>query len=482
MNGLHQSMGDNDEIIKEFLIESNENLDRLDRDLVNLEKHPTSNEILSTVFRTIHTIKGATGFLGFPRLESVAHTGESLLSRLRDKAIRLTPEVISGLLAMVDAVREMLAAIESTGRDGDRDYTLLIETLKRLQGGPSADGDCKKESAIKGGESLIPLGQILLNSGRVTTMELEAALKAQQAGDRRRVGEILVEQGIIAPLAVSAAIEEQKQTSPLSANTIRVDVGHLDKLMNLVGELVLVRNQIMQFRAAHRDAALRSASQRLNLITTELQEGVIKMRMQPINNIWSMFPRVVRDLAMACGKQARVEMEGRETELDRTILEAIKDPLIHLVRNAVDHGIEGPGMRIAKGKPPEGLISLRAYYEGGQVNIEVSDDGAGIEIERVKLKGIERGLISEDQAASMPGEEALDLIFLPGFSTAAKITRVSGRGVGMDVVKTNIEKTGGTVDVESKPGIGSTLRIKIPLNLTPIPTLAVASGSEHRGR
>lgn len=484
-------MSENDEIIKEFLIESTENLDQLDRDLVELEKDPSSHETLSSIFRTIHTIKGTTGFLGFSKLESVAHSGENLLGLLRDGKLSLTPDITSGLLTMVDAVREMLGAIEKSGTDGDGDYSTLIEVLKGLQAAqtskapglsekPQAE-ESEPEAAQAEAPPPMPLGQILVKSGQVSQEELESALEAQQAGDPRHLGEILVERGAIPPLAVKTAIEEQKQTqvSSVAANTIRVDVGQLDKLMNLVGELVLARNQIVQFSATQQDSNLLGASQRLNLVTTELQEGVMKTRMQPIDTVWSKLPRVVRDLALSCGKQVRVEMEGKDTELDKTVIEAIKDPLTHVVRNSIDHGVESPDQRLAAGKPAEGCLSLRAFHEGGQVIIQIADDGAGIHIDRVKQKAIERGLVTVEQAAAMKEREALNLIFLPGFSTAAKVTNVSGRGVGMDVVRTNIEKIGGTVDIQSKSGQGTTLKIKIPLTLAIIPALIVTTGGDR---
>ncbi|HEV2418358.1 MAG TPA: Hpt domain-containing protein, partial [Terriglobia bacterium] len=389
-------MSNTDEIVKEFLIESTENLDQLDRDLVELEKDATSNEILSSIFRTIHTIKGTTGFLGFSKLESVAHSGESLLGRLRDGKLSLTPEIISGLLAMVDAVREMLGAIEKGGADGDGDYGPLIKVLSQLQKAgneppavkdPARPGSSEPRTNPNGSGPLdpaeapaevLPLGQILVKSGQVSQEELESALEAQKAGDPRHLGEILVERGAIPPLAVKNAIEQQKQAqASVAANTVRVDVGQLDKLMDLVGELALVRDQIMQFSATQKDAAIFGASQRLDLVTTELQEGVMKTRMQPIDTVWNKVPRMVRDLAINCGKQVRVEMEGKETELDKTVIEAIKDPLTHVIRNSIDHGIEPPETRLAAGKSAEGCLSLRAFHEGGQVIIQISDDGAG---------------------------------------------------------------------------------------------------------
>ncbi len=321
----------------------------------------------------------------------------------------------------------------------------------------------------------------MVQAGRTNPEEVNEALKLQHDGDARRLGEILVEKGAAKPAAVQEALQVQAEARApaLSDSNIRVDVGLLDKLMNLVGELVLARNQILQFSSTQQDTSFLNTSQRLNLITTELQEGVMKTRMQPIGNIWSKFPRVVRDLATSCGKQVNIEMEGKETELDKTIIESIKDPLTHLVRNAVDHGVEIPEKRLAAGKPPEGHLLLRAFHEGGQVNIEISDDGAGIDLERVKQKALEKGLITPDQAARLSDRELLNLLFLPGFSTAEKVTNVSGRGVGLDVVKTNIEKIGGTVDIQNRVGQGTTLKIKIPLTLAIIPALIVTSGGDR---
>ncbi|MGO8720127.1 MAG: chemotaxis protein CheW [Acidobacteriaceae bacterium] len=493
-----------DDIVKEFIVESTENLDRLDRDLVSLEKNPTSKDLLGSIFRAIHTVKGTTGFLGFSKLESVAHAGESLLSRLREGVLVLSPSITSGLLAMVDAVRTMLTAIETTGSDGDKDYGALIEILTQLQTPatfnempsssltaepPACDSDQRQQqvsqsplcAAEDNGEEGVPLGEILVHAGRVMEDQVASALNQQAGGDPRRVGEILVSQGAVHPEEVLDALEIQKEisSSNLSSSNIRVDVGQLDKLMNLVGELVLARNQILQFSTTQQDSTFLNTTQRLSLITTELQEGVMKTRMQPIENVWGKFPRVVRDLALACGKRVQVEMEGKDTELDKTILEAIKDPLTHLVRNAVDHGIESPSQREAAGKHAAGRLFLRAYHEGGQVNIEISDDGAGINLNAVKSKAIERGLITQEQAARMSEREAHHLIFLPGFSTAEKVTNVSGRGVGMDVVKTNIEKIGGMVDLQSEPGCGTTVKIKIPLTLAIIPALIVTCAGER---
>jgi two-component system chemotaxis sensor kinase CheA len=456
-------MEENDEVVQEFLVESHENLDRLDQDLVALERTPDDVETLSSIFRTIHTIKGTCGFLGFSRLESVTHVGENLLGKLRDRELALDADIVSGLLRMVDAVRAMLANIESTGGEGDGDYDDLVEELGRL------------------GRGEVPLlGEILVEQTAATVEDVVHAVHAQEEGDERQLGELLVDEGVVRPNELVEALTVQAEArSAVADHSIRVDVSLLDKLMNLVGELVLARNRVLQFTRADSDPGFVTTSQRLNLITSELQEGVMKTRMQPVGTVWSKFPRVVRDLALQCGKQVRIEMEGEDTELDKTIIEAIKDPLTHIVRNSVDHGIETPEQRLAAGKPAEGRLFLRAFHEGGQVNIEVSDDGAGIDVEKVRARAVERNLLTADQASRMGDHEVANLIFLPGFSTASAVTNISGRGVGMDVVKTSVEKIGGTVDLQPRPGQGTTLRIRIPLTLAIIPALIVVTGGDR---
>jgi two-component system chemotaxis sensor kinase CheA len=501
-----------DDLTKEFLVESYENLDRMDRDFVELEKNP-SKEILASIFRAIHTIKGTCGFLGYLRLERVAHAGENLLSLLRDGALQVNQPMTDALLAMVDAVREILECIETTGGEGERDDSALIETLNALQKGQTAESSLYLEpSTIESRSPSTPqpetaqasrpirltlddidralelqakgdtrlLGEILVQEGQARAEDIDRALKQQAKGDSRRLGDILVDPNKEAAGEASQTLQSQNQARPaVSDSTIRVDVAILDKLMNLVGELVLSRNQIMQFAAGQEDSTFLATSQHLSLVTSELQEGVMKTRMQPIGNVWSKFPRMVRDLAASCKKQVRIEMEGTETELDRTIIEALKDPLTHAVRNAVDHGIENPEARHAAGKAAEGRVLLRAFHEGGQVNIEIIDDGDGVNAAKVRAKALHRGLITAEQGARLSERELVNLIFLPGFSTAEKITNVSGRGVGMDVLKTNIEKIRGTVDIQSKPGQGTTLKIKIPLTLAIIPALMVTAGGDR---
>jgi two-component system chemotaxis sensor kinase CheA len=331
------------------------------------------------------------------------------------------------------------------------------------------------------------MGEILVEQNGVTPEKLDAGLQKQAEGDPRRIGEILVATGAVESPAVVDALQTQNEqrakdgsgSKDISSSTIRVDVGLLDRLMNLVGELVLARNQVLQFTAGERDSAFVATAQKLNLITTELQESVMKTRMQPIGNVWGKFPRIIRDLALSCKKKVQLDMDGAETELDKTIIEAIKDPLTHIIRNSVDHGIELPEDRVAAGKTETGRLQLRAFHEGGQVNIEIQDDGAGINVSRVKAKALERGLVTPAQISRMSEKEALNLIFLPGLSTAAKVTNISGRGVGMDVVKTNIEKIGGTIDLQSAMGAGTTIRIKIPLTLAIVPALIVTASGER---
>jgi len=447
------------EIVKDFLVESSENLDRLDRDLVGLEKNPEDKQALAGVFRTIHTIKGTCGFLGFNKLEKVAHVGENLLTRLRDGELTLNPEITTALLGMVDAVRQMLKEIEVTGQDGEVDYPELRETLTQLQSIGESVGATRFVPApvnpkpLRIEEVAIPLPAAVEEASPVAAAPLSKAEPAQQ-------------------------ILETK-VRDLAPETIRVGVNLLDKLMTLVGEFVLARNQLLQLANSLEDTGLQAVSQRLNLIATELQEEVMKTRMQPIGNIWAQFPRTVRDVALGCGKEVEIEMVGKETELDKTIIEAIKDPLTHLVRNSVDHGIELPEARLKAGKARTGHLTLRAFHEGGQVNIEISDDGAGLSAERIRKKAVERGIITADQGARMSEREILNLIFLPGFSTADKVTNVSGRGVGMDVVKTNVEKISGLVDLQSTPGRGTTVRVKIPLTLAIIPALVVTCAGER---
>lgn len=456
-----------DDLIKEFLIESHENLDRLERDLVELEKDPHDKETLSSIFRTIHTLKGSAGFLGYGQLEAVSHVGENLLSRMREGLLVINPAIAGALLATVDVVRRMLGEIESTGAPEERDYSDLIRLLDRLKDGPDADADpasaaepqqsppkaeAKPEPKPEAVPKPEPAAAVPVAPAAAAEEEPEPAATATPAAEPAPAATKNAIVALAAPAAApaaasapptpapkaassaaapapaaavapSAADHLEQRSSAASESSIRVDVSLLDKLMNLVGELVLARNQVLQFTSKHADSAFTATAQRLNLITTELQGSAMKTRMQPIGNIWSKLPRVVRDLSASCGKEIRLEMEGKETELDKTIIEAIKDPLTHIVRNSVDHGIETPEVRLERGKAAEGCLKMRAFHEGGQVNIEIIDDGGGIDLDRVKQKAIQRGIISAEHAARMSEHEGLHLIFMPGFSTAEKITK-----------------------------------------------------------
>lgn len=495
-------MSEIDEVVGEFLTESRENLEEYDADLLVLEADPGDAEALARAFRNLHTIKGTCGFLGFSKLEGVAHAGETLLGRLRDGELQVDRPIADALLAMGDAVRAILDAIEEDGGEGGGDYRELIANLIALAegdapaapepapepaaepttAGQAADWETDDDDAIEGGDGRSVegplLGELLVEEGKATSEQVGFAALEQDLGDDRRIGEILVEEGGVAEEDVEQALSAQAKARASGDSTIRVDVGLLDGLMNLVGELVLARNQIVQLAGSERDSALFGVAQRLNLVTTELQEGVMRTRMQPIGKLWRRMPRVVRDLAGMCEKEVAVDLEGENTELDKGILEAIGDPLTHLVRNAVDHGIESPEERVAAGKPRQGHLLMRAFHEGGQVVVEISDDGGGIDVAAVTAKAVDAGLVTAEQAAALGEREALNLLFTPGFSTAKEVTKVSGRGVGLDVVARNIHEVGGTVDVVSEKGVGSTFKVKIPLTLAIIPALVVGSGED----
>ncbi len=428
-----------DELTREFVIESQEGLDRMERCLTELEERPGEMALLAEIFRSVHTIKGTTGFLGYKRLEKLAHAGENLLGLLREGKLEATAAIITGLLQLLDGLRLILQSIDETGSEGGGEDGALIALLEGLQtpvaaASPLAASAPRPEEMEAGPDERAALVE------KVSVPEREAP--------RARSG-----------------------TSTAAESSLRVDVTLLNRMMNLVGELVLTRNQVLQATAL--DPKMTMLSRRLDMVTADLREAVMRARMQPVSHVFSKMPRMVRDLSQALDKRVRLEMEGQETELDKSLLEAIKDPLIHAVRNAMDHGFETPEARRAAGKEAEGTLRLRAVQEGSHVIVDVSDDGAGISVEKVRAKAIERGLITAEHAAQLSERELLQLIFLPGFSTASSITNVSGRGVGMDVVRTNVEKIGGKVEIESKAGRGTTLRLRIPLTLAIIPALIV---------
>ncbi|MDX6245790.1 MAG: two-component system, chemotaxis family, sensor kinase CheA [Frankiales bacterium] len=467
-------MNEMDEIVHEFLVESHENLDQLDQDLVALEQEPDSRPLLGSVFRTIHTIKGTSGFLAFGQLEKLTHVGEGLLSHLRDGRMVLTPEITSVLLELVDAVRTILRNVEADGTEGDVNIGKLLARLTALQNGESLPPEGPPSVDVNPDGSPL-FGQSLVDKGVVSEEDVTLAVMEQSVGDQRLIGEILVEHGAVTPEDLSQVLGMGADgRRSVADSSVRVDVEVLDNLMRLVGEMVLTRNQIAAKVLANSDVSVTRNWQRLNVISSDLQLGVMKARMQPIESVWSKLPRIVRDLSVFVGKHVRLEMFGADTELDRSVIEAIKDPLTHLVRNALDHGIESPEVRVALGKPAEGRLTLRAYHDGGQVNLEISDDGAGIDSTEIGAKAVERGLIKVDQLAAMSERDIINLIFLAGFSTAEAVTNISGRGVGMDVVKSNMERIAGSVEIMSEPGSGTTFRIKIPLTLAIVSAIVVA--------
>jgi two-component system chemotaxis sensor kinase CheA len=453
-----------DELTREFLIESQEGLDRMERCLTDLEERPKDAGLIGEIFRSVHTIKGTTGFLGFKRLETLAHAGENLLGQLREGKLTANRPIITGLLHLLDGLRSILRTIEADDNEGVGEDAVLISQLEKLQ--VPVKARAKRMAHAKVGATSVPV------------LPLEPAPAQPAMPDPAPVPEQPVQ---AAPVQAAAPAPVEAESDPVRSraqgtaaeSTLRVDVTLLNRMMNLVGELVLTRNQVLQATSA--DPRMTLLSRRLDMVTADLRESVMKARMQPVSNIFSKMPRIVRDLSQSLGRRVRLQVEGQDTELDKSLLEAIKDPLTHAVRNSLDHGIEPPDVRKAAGKDAEGTLKLRAAQEGSHVIIEVYDDGAGISVEKIRKKAVVRGLITEQRAARQSERELLQLIFLPGFSTAAAVTNVSGRGVGMDVVRTNVEKIGGKVEIDSRAGKGTTLRMRIPLTLAIIPALIVRS-------
>jgi len=467
-------MSDNSEFISEFLVESGENLDQLDQDLLALEADPADPQRLASVFRTVHTIKGNSGFFGFSKLGALAHSGEHLLGKLRDGKATLDDRVAGTLYSMVDAVRTILQSIETTGGEGDHDYRELSRTLASA---------AEQAAAAQAQAAGTPAPAASGSAGVVVTPDppAEAPPAPAELPPPAPPGAVPTA-GPPAPSAPPATVAPPTPVVPpapvaASETTVRVDVALLASILDLVGELVLARNQLRSIDSD--EPAVQACAQRINAVTSALQETAVKTRLQPVEHVFSRFPRTVRDLAVSCGKEVQLVIDGADTELDRSLIESIRDPLTHLIRNSVDHGIEPPDVRVARGKPRAGRLSLRAFNESGRVTIEVSDDGGGIAFEKVREKAIARGLVSAADAESMPPDRVLQFIFEPGFSTAAQVTSVSGRGVGMDVVRTNIESIGGTVDLQSIPGAGTTVRVHVPLTLAIMPALVVRCGSER---
>ncbi|HEX2942502.1 MAG TPA: chemotaxis protein CheA [Rhodopila sp.] len=448
-----------DELMKDFLVETAEALAALDNDLVLLEAAPGDKSLISGIFRTLHTVKGTSGFLGLAKLGRVAHAGENVLGRLRDGTMTATPDVISVILRCIDAIKSIVASIEASGHEGDQEYLGLLKELDTLYESPSLAA------------GVVPTTSTVV----ATPVDLEAK-PAAPTPPAAAESPTKVEVPVKTEAAAPAAEPPRQRTEPAAAGqTIRVGIDLLETLMTSVSELVLTRNQLLQVLRGEKDSAFAAPLQHLSLITSELQESVMKTRMQPIGNIWSTLPRLIRDLARDLGKKINLEMEGADTELDRQVLELIKDPLTHIIRNAADHGLESPADRLAAGKDETGRIRLNAFHEGGHIIVQISDDGHGLNVDRIRRKAVQNGLASEAELATMSDAQIFRFILRPGFSTAAAVTAVSGRGVGMDVVRVNVEKIGGTLDLSSTPGRGACFTMKIPLTLAIVSALIVGS-------
>jgi two-component system chemotaxis sensor kinase CheA len=486
-----------DDLLSEFLTETNESLAELDVELVQLEQNPNDKDLLSNIFRLMHTIKGTCGFLGLPRLESVAHAGENVLGKLRDGELEVTPEAVTLILECLDNIRALLEQLEATEAEPEGDDSDLIARLNAFAEGnaaapaPVAQAPQAEPAPASGEVSLDELEAAFLAAKGPEELAAEKAAREAEAAAQEAVAEAAeeeVETKTAAPAAKKAAVQaapqadaaaDAKKEGSVANQSLRVNVDVLENLMTMVSELVLTRNQLLQILRSQNESEFAAPLQRLNHVVSELQEGVMATRMQPIGNAWAKLPRIVRDLAHELDKKIDLVMKGAETELDRQVLELIKDPLTHMVRNSADHGLEIPAERAKAGKPETGIINLNAFHEGGHIIIEIADDGKGLAADKIKQKCLDNGLATEAELEAMSEQQIQQFIFKAGFSTAAAVTSVSGRGVGMDVVRTNIEKIGGTIELTSVEGRGTRFVIKIPLTLAIVSALIVECAAER---
>jgi two-component system, chemotaxis family, sensor kinase CheA len=453
-----------DDLLREFVTETNESLDVVDVELVRFERDPNNGKILNNIFRLVHTIKGTCGFLGLPRLEALAHAAETLMGKFRD-GMPVTGDAVTLVLATIDRVKQILEGLERDQREPDGSDSDLIAEL---------------------GHMVARLGEPARPQQTVGTLVEQVLERPLQPGEdslddlERAFRETAAEIKPAKTAKIAAPAEAGDDDNVKTANqSIRVPVDSLERLMTMVSELVLTRNQLLEIVRRHEESEFKGPLQRLSSVTAELQEGVMKTRMQPIGNAWQKFPRIVRDLATELGKHIDLEMLGAETELDRQVLDLIKDPLTHMVRNSADHGLERTEERRALGKPERGRIRLSAFHEGGHIIIQVSDDGRGLNTARIKAKAIAQGLVSDAEADKLSESQIHKIIFVPGFSTATQITSVSGRGVGLDVVRNNIDQIGGAIDVKSVVGEGVSFTLKIPLTLTIVAALIVEAAGDR---
>jgi two-component system chemotaxis sensor kinase CheA len=528
-----------DDLLREFLTETGESLDTVDNQLVKFEQEPNNAKILDNIFRLVHTIKGTCGFLGLPRLEALAHAAETLMGKFRD-GMPVTGQAVTLILTTIDRIKEILSQLEATEAEPEgTDQDLIGELEAMVERGMAAMAEAA--AAPEPAPPLVPaepvaapveampavaqgtiVEQVLerpLRPGEVSLDELERAFRETAIEvEAPEAAPVAVAAAAPAPVAAAPAAEKPaqakevnkevnkeankeatKEVKPVAkpsagksvievepheadkvANqSIRVNVDTLEHLMTMVSELVLTRNQLLEISRRNEDTEFKVPLQRLSNVTAELQEGVMKTRMQPIGNAWQKLPRIVRDLSGELHKQIELEMHGADTELDRQVLDLIKDPLTHMVRNSADHGLETAAERAAAGKPEQGTIRLSAYHEGGHIIICIADNGRGLNTERIKAKALANGLVSEAELEKMTEAQIHKFIFAPGFSTAAAVTSVSGRGVGMDVVRTNIDQIGGTIDIKSVAGEGCSVTIKIPLTLAIVSALIVEAGGDR---
>lgn len=454
-----------DELLQEFLGETGEHLDTVDRELVRFEQEPNNNEILRNIFRLVHTVKGTCGFIGLPRLEALTHAAESVIGQFRDGA-SVSSTAVTAILETIDQIKEIMAELTEKGQEPPGNDDQLIGQLRALA------ENAKQELAAREATPLDPVAAYLARAAETRSTEAAPGLGQDDLDLMFRAAPSPLDQP-------RSATSEDAVTRPVGPATLRVNVDTLEHLMTMVSELVLTRNQLLEIARRQDDSGLKAPLQRLSLITAELQDGVMKTRMQPIGNAWSKLPRIVRDLSADLGKKIELVLEGEDTELDRQILELIKDPLTHMVRNCADHAIEEPEERLALGKPEAGIIRVSAYHEGGSVTIAITDDGRGMDVARIRRKAVQRGLATEAEIERMSEAQVLRFIFHPGFSTTDTVTAISGRGVGMDVVKVNVDAIGGVVDVASVAGAGTAITIKIPLTLAIVSALIVASGEKR---
>ncbi|NOJ50896.1 chemotaxis protein CheA, partial [Bradyrhizobium archetypum] len=486
-----------DDLLREFLTETSESLDTVDNQLVRFEQDPSDAKILDNIFRLVHTIKGTCGFLGLPRLEALAHAGETLMGKFRD-GMPVKAEAVTLILSSIDRIKEILAGLEATETEPEGTDEDLIEQLHAMAEGGHHTAEAPPEPA-PAPVVAAPPAKPAVTAGTLVEQVLERPLRPGEVSldDLERAFRETATEVAPAPVAKAAPAPDAKEVKAKPARkpvamdadgevadkianqSIRVNVDTLEHLMTMVSELVLTRNQLLEISRRNEDTEFKVPLQRLSNVTAELQEGVMKTRMQPIGNAWQKLPRIVRDLSGELGKQIELEMHGADTELDRQVLDLIKDPLTHMVRNSADHGLETPAERLAAGKGEQGTIRLSAYHEGGHIIICIADNGRGLNTERIKAKALQNGLVTEAELEKMTEAQIHKFIFAPGFSTAAQVTSVSGRGVGMDVVRTNIDQIGGTIDIKSVAGEGSSVTIKIPLTLAIVSALIVEAGGDR---